>query len=209
MRFTTRSKILDYLRKQRTATVSELSRALVLTGANIRYHLSVLESDGLIEVIDLRRERLGRPVKIYSLSHRMLGDGLVGIANAALEGWLGGEDQADLAEKLRFVATRIGGGKMPETRIHLSQRLNQVVDWLNELHYWSHWEAGGEGPNIILGHCPYAAIISRNPELCRVDGYLLEQWIGLPVEQAVKLMASVKGYSFCAFKVVDITRFEA
>jgi predicted ArsR family transcriptional regulator len=197
----TRSRILDYLRKQQTATVHELSSALTMTGANVRHHLGVLESNGLIELVSQRREGRGRPVGVYGLSRRMLSDGLDGLAGALLEGLLRNASEVAQEAGLQSVALRLGGDNMPGPDTSLLLRLTQVVDRLNELHYQARWEAGIDGAHIILGYCPYAAIIATHPELCRMDAYLLEQRSGSPVEQTAKYQPSTKGYPFCVFRV--------
>jgi predicted ArsR family transcriptional regulator len=202
MRTPTRLRILDYLRKQQTASVRELSRALAMTGANIRHHLAFLASNDAIELISRQREGRGRPENRYGLSQRVLGDGLDELANAMLEVWLRNTTEAALESGLRSVAKRLGGSVQPKPDSLPTQRLSRLVDRLNELHYQSRWEAGKNGPNIILGHCPYAAIIASNPELCRLDAILLEQWTDLPVEQTAKLQKSAKGYPYCAFQVL-------
>ena len=201
MHLTTRLRILDYLRKQQTASVGELSRALVMTGANIRHHLAVLESNDLIEFLRQRREGRGRPVNIYGLSRRVLGDGLDELARSLLDLWRENSIAGELESNLKSLAIRLGGEHLPDPDLLLTHRLTRLMDRLNELHYQARWEAGAQGPNIILGHCPYAAIIATNPELCRVDGYLLEQWTGSRVEQTAKLQTGIKGYPACAFVV--------
>jgi predicted ArsR family transcriptional regulator len=172
-----------------------------MTGANIRHHLALLESNDVIEVISQQREGRGRPENIYGLSRRILGDGLDELANAILNVWLKHTTEAALEDGLRSVAERLGGETQPKADILPTQRLSRLVDRLNELHYQSRWEAGMKGPNVILGHCPYAAIIASNPELCRMDALMLEQWTGLSVEQTAKLQKSAKGYPYCAFRV--------
>ena len=201
MHLTTRLRILEYLRKQETASVGELSRALAMTGANIRHHLAVLEADDLIEVISQRQEGRGRPVNIYSLSRRVLGEGLDELAGAIFEVWLLNATGEAREAGLRSVAMRLGGNIPPGTDIQLPRRLGQMANRLNEQHYRARWEAGVDGPRVILGHCPYAAIIDSYPGLCRMDSFLLEQWTGLPVEQTARLQPSAKGYPFCAFRI--------
>jgi len=197
----TRLRILDYLRKQQSASVHELSSALAMTGANVRHHLGVLEANELIELVSQRREGRGRPVNVYGLSRRVLGDGLDGLAGAMVAVYLQ-EVSAQVRESgLRAVALRLGGNNAPGPATLLPRRLTMAVDRLNELHYQARWEAGMDGAHIILGHCPYAAIIAAYPELCRMDAYLLEQRSGSPVEQLSKLAPSAKGYPFCAFRV--------
>jgi predicted ArsR family transcriptional regulator len=198
----TRLRILDTLRKQQTASVHELSSALAMTGANIRHHLAVLESNYLIELVSQRREGRGRPVNVYGLSRRVLGDGLDGLAGAMLATFLRAASSADQAAGLRSMADQLGGKNLPDPKTPLPRRLTQAVDRLNELHYQARWEAGNDGAHIILGHCPYAAIRAAYPELCRMDAYLLEQRSGSPVEQIAKLQPSGKGYPFCTFRVI-------
>jgi len=197
----TRLRILETLRKQQTASVHELSSALAMTGANVRHHLAVLESNDLIELISQRREGRGRPVNVYGLSRRVLGDGLDRLAGAMFDGLLRDAPEAEREAGLRTVALRLGGKNSPGPDTYMPRRLSQAIDRLNELHYQAHWEAGIDGARIILGHCPYAAIIAAYPELCRMDEYLLEQRCCSPVEQLARLQPSVKGQPFCSFRV--------
>jgi predicted ArsR family transcriptional regulator len=201
MHLSTRSRIQDYLRKQKTASVNELSRSLAMTGANIRHHLAMLEADNLIEVVCQRREERGRPVNVYGLSRRVLGDGLNELAGAMFEVWLSGATAEPRKAGLKSLAVQLGGDALPCTDTQLPQRLSQMVNRLNALHYQARWEAGMDGPRVILGLCPYAAIIALYPELCQMDAFLLEQWTGSPVEQTARLQSSVKGYPFCSFRV--------
>ena len=197
MKPTTRTRILEHFRKQQTASVRELSLVMGMTGANVRHHLAVLESNGLIEVIGQRKEGRGRPLHVYGLSRQVLGDGLDNLAGALFEVWLGGAAEREREAGLKSVAERLAGG----TDVHapLNRRLVRAVERLNELHYQARWEASAAGARIILGHCPYAAIIASHPECCRVDALLLRATLGGPVEQTAKLQLSDKGVPFCAF----------
>jgi predicted ArsR family transcriptional regulator len=201
MRPTTRLRILEYLRKHHTATASELGRALGMTGANIRHHLAVLETNALVEVASLRREGRGRPVQVYALSRHVLGDGLDELSAAAFAEWLGDlpDEQQEtalqkLAARLAGEAARSGPGSL------LPRRLALTVARLNELHYQARWEAGPLGPRVILGHCPYAAILERVPALCRMDAHLLEQFLGLTVHQVSPGARGRQGEGFCTFQ---------
>jgi len=197
----TRTRILEYLRKQQTASVHDLSRALGMTGANIRHHLSFLESTGLVEPVSERREGRGRPVRFYGLSRRVIGDGLQDLAKALLDVFVK-SSTADMQEAgMQSLALSLGSKAASPSEPLLTHRLAQTIDLLNKLHYQAHWEAGADGPHIILGLCPYSAIIGAYPELCRMDAFLLEQQAGRPVEQAAKLQPSTGGYPYCLFKL--------
>lgn len=201
MHQTTQSRILDILRKQRSATVEELSRVLMMSGANIRHHLSVLKTNALVESVSLLHQGRGRPVRVYRLSRHILGDGMEDLVRAIFDALFKTASAEDLEEDLKSVALCLGGKNLPQTDLILPKHLNRVIDRLNELHYEARWEAGGNGPHVILEHCPYATIIATYPELCRMDIHFLAQSIGLPVEQTVKLQPSVKGNLFCSFQV--------
>jgi predicted ArsR family transcriptional regulator len=73
------------------------------------------------------------------------------------------------------------------------------MDRLSALHYEPRWEARAAGPEIILGHCPFASIIARHPELCQLDAHLLEQGL---VRQAAKLEPNQRGLPICIFAVI-------
>jgi predicted ArsR family transcriptional regulator len=203
MRQTTRLRILDYLRRYQTASVQELSRRMALTGADIRHHLAVLESYNQVEVISRRRDGRGRPENTYALSRQLLGDGLDGLLKAVLFVWLRNATEATVETELRSVASILGGSYLPVPDNLLTHRLTQLVDRLNELRYQARWEAGMNGPTVILGNCPYSAIIDSNIELCHMDAILLEQWTGSPAEQTAKLKISEKGVPYCAFRVTS------
>ncbi len=200
MKPTTRLRILDHFRKNQTASVRELSHLMGMTGANVRHHLAVLESNGLIEVVGLRKEGRGRPMQVYGLSRRVLGDGLDTLAGALLDAWLGEAADGKREAGLRSVAERLAG--VTDATVPVMKRLIQAVARLSELHYQARWEASAAGPRLILGHCPYAAIIADHPELCRMDAFLLKTRLGSSVEQTAKLQLSDKGLPFCAFLVV-------
>lgn len=203
MRPTTRIRILDYLHKQQGASVDELSLSLGMTGANIRHHLAILESNGLVEAISERREGRGRPEHIYGLSRRVLGDGLETLARALLDVYVKrGADNAQPAGLDSLASAILNGDNVPPNDPILTRRLTKTIDRLNALRYQARWEAGADGPHIILGRCPYSAIIVEHPELCQMDAALLVQQTGLQAEQTAKLQPSTRGYPYCIFKLL-------
>jgi predicted ArsR family transcriptional regulator len=189
---TARQKVLTYFNKTRTASAREISRALKMSAATVRHHLRVLASDGRLEVSSAReREGKGRPEKIYSLPRSALGDNLAALSNALLVAAGSGVRMEALAKHLTEEANFAG---QP-----LVKRLNLTVEKLNQMNYHARWEAGHEGPRLIFSHCPYASIIEKHPELCRMDEAMLKEWMGQPAAQISKI--GKEGSSVCVFAI--------
>lgn len=191
---TARQRILAYLRRSRSASALEIARAMSMTSANARHHLSILQKDGRVAISGERREGRGRPAKLYSLSASLAGDNLPELLDAVLEAWLGSMEPAQRPAALNDLGHRMGRsvqGGGPS----LAKRLATVSEELTKRHYAAHWEAGAEGPRVIFGQCPFAAIIGRHPELCQADAAMLAASLGATVEQRSKL------HPVCVFNV--------
>ena len=194
MPITTRQKILDYLKRNRTVSSREIARVLGMTPANARHHLGILAADGRVEVITQQQIGRGRPEKVYKLAKTVVGDNLSTLADALLA-------EAGKNVDMEAVGKRIAGVN-ENTNQPLMRRLTSAVERLNKMHYQARWEAGAAGPRIILGQCPYATIIGGNPALCSMDAALLGELLGTEVEQTAKLEKGAGGVPFCAFVLV-------
>lgn len=196
----TQLRILDHIRRHQTASVRELSQFLGMTGANIRHHIVMLESNDLIEIVCLRKKGRGRPAHIYGVSRHLMGNGLDVLAGNLLEIWLLSETDGNRDNLMRTLGERLAGPR--DDMLTDTNRLSRALEKLNEMHYQARWEARAAGPRFILGYCPYAAIISEHPELCRMDKFLLEAKLGTSMMHAEKLQLSDKGLPFCAFQTM-------
>ena len=189
---TARQKVLAYLNKSRTASAREISRSLKMSPATVRHHLRVLTADGRLELTSVRgRDGRGRPEKIYSLPRAALGTNLAALSDALLR-------EAGQAVRMESLAKQLVGednlaGHPLAKRLHLS------VEKLNQMNYHARWEAGSEGPRLILTHCPYAAILEKHPELCKMDEAMLRELMGQPARQILK--TGKEGSSVCVFVV--------
>ena len=177
---TARQKVLSYFNKMHTASVREVARALKMSAANVRHHLRVLVSDGRLEISSVReREGRGRPEKVYSIPRAALGDNLSALSDAL---WM----EAGSSVRVEALAKRLAGESNFKSQ-PMAKRLNLIVEKLNQMKYHARWEAGSQGPRIIFGHCPYAAIIERHPELCRMDEAMLKELMAQSAEQLTKI----------------------
>jgi predicted ArsR family transcriptional regulator len=189
---TARQKVLMYLNKTSTASAREIARALRLSPATVRHHLRILVSDGRLELASVRgRDGRGRPEKLYSLPRAALGNNLALLSDALF-------DEASPGLRMEALAGHLAG-EANFAGQPLTKRLNLAVERLNRMNYHAHWEAGSEGPRILLGQCPYAAIIGKHPELCKMDLTLLKELMDQPTRQIFKMGSD--GSSVCVFVV--------
>jgi predicted ArsR family transcriptional regulator len=195
MPHTTRQKILDYLKRNRSVSSRELARSLHMTPANARHHLGILSADGRVEIISRRQGKKGRPEKVYRLAGTLVGDNLSALADALLTEAAGKVDPEALGKRIA------GEGAVPGQP--LMRRLASTVERLNGMHYQARWEAGAEGPRIVLGHCPYAAVVGKHPEVCRMDASLLANLLGSGVRQTAKLEIGAGGLPYCVFALTQ------
>jgi predicted ArsR family transcriptional regulator len=187
---TARQKVLAYLTKNRNASARELSRALKMSAATVRHHLRVMTSDGRLEISFVRgRDGRGRPEKVFSLPRSALGDNLSALGDAVLA-------EAGTSVRMEAVAKRLAGQTSFADQ-SVAKRLNLTVNQLNEMNYHARWEAGPQGPRLIFDHCPYAKLIEKHPELCRMDEELVYQLMG---DRAMQLFKIGKdGSAMCVF----------
>jgi predicted ArsR family transcriptional regulator len=187
---TARQKMLAYLQKTRTASAREIARTLQMSAATVRHHLRVLTADGRLEMVSVRRrEGRGRPEKVFSLPRAALGDNLSALSEALLTEAGSGVRMEALARRLARAA---GFAGQP-----LAKRLGLTVNQLNQMNYHARWEAGPQGPRILFSHCPYATIIGKHPELCRMDEAMLAESMGQPAAQIHRI--GTEGSSMCVF----------
>lgn len=173
---TARQKVLSQLYKVRAASAREVARGLKMSAATVRHHLRVLVSDGRLEVSSVRgREGRGRPEKVYAIPRAALGDNLSALSEAL---WT----EAGPSVRVEALARRLAG-EIDFKGQPVAKRLNLLVGKLNVMNYHARWEAGSGGPRIIFGHCPYAAILAKRPELCKMDAALLGELFGDEFEQ--------------------------
>lgn len=202
-----RQRILAYLQTHHGVTAAEIGRALRVTPANIRHHLSILAADGRAKVVGERcpvenaGQGRGRPVQLYGLGDTASGENLFGLADAVLGQWLESlpPDQRDSA--FAALAARLADIPPGERSGPVARRLSQAMARLNALHYRARWEAHAQGPRVIFEYCPYAAILKKHPELCRIDNLLLQELLGAETVQSARLELNVRGLPFCMFEL--------
>ena len=197
----TRQHILDTLDQRGSATARQLAQAFGLTAANLRRHLAILQARSLVTRVGLQPGRgRGRPETLYALTPAGQGTSLEALTRALLASLVANLDGAGSEEQVQALAQRMLGS-LPAPAGQLTRRLVATVQRLSALNYKPHWEAKPQGPELVLGRCPYAAIIADHPELCRMDAHMLSNLLGTSVKQTAKLALGPHGVPQCVFIV--------
>lgn len=190
----TRQHILDHLEQRGPATPKQLAQAFGMSAANLRRHLSILEQRGLVQAVAQRPQPgRGRPEQVFALTRAAEPAGVEQLARALLT-QLG---PAPRPAQLRQVAAALApAADLPSSP---ARRLVAAIPRLAPLGYKPHWVARPQGPEVVLGRCPYADLVADHPVLCRLDQEILAQLLGQPVEQTAKLQPDANGQAVCVF----------
>ena len=202
MSHTIRSKILDYLKKNLSASALELSTVLGVTKPNIQYHVKKLLQENMIEGIEEfsisaeQRDR-GRPEKYYRLSVSKTPDNFAYLSKLLLSCLL---EQNSSKGNIQNIAGLFDLGIQKKSTP--ADMLNKAINKLNEYQYAAHWEIHHHGPQIIFKNCPYARLISEFPQLCEMDRLILEKNVFCKAVQINKIDPFDQNPSLCVFQLI-------
>jgi predicted ArsR family transcriptional regulator len=195
----TRQQITEYLSHRQRASAVDMSRALHLTAADIRHHLSILEMEGVVTITSQRpASGRGRPTSLYQLTSQAASNNFDALSSALLA-----ESRRSLPEPEqkafhKRLAQHLAGDKYQPAR-NPSQRFVNAVEQLNRMNYQARWEARPDSPQVIFSHCPYASILPGHPELCQIDAELLSLLLASPIQQTARLQQNPRGIPQCIF----------
>jgi len=184
----TRRHILSILKDRGEATVDDIvaelekRRGKDITPVTVRHHLARLQQDELISTPQMRhRSTPGRPQHVYVLTElakaqfpnnyqRLAAGLLVGIrqhlppdgVNVILD---------DVAELMANEA------QIPD--LPLNQRLDKVVEYLNNQGYNASWETCEEGYILQTSNCPYHFIATNDQMVCEMDMRFVASLLGV------------------------------
>ncbi len=198
---TTRQQVREYLQDKQSASADELARALQVTPANIRHHLSAMISDGLVQKVGERPPvGRGRPIQLYGLVEVISRHNLVLLVKALLSELEERYSKEECRNLRKNIAKRLAREGMITAK-NPGQRYFLAMQFLNKMNYQARWEAHSDAAHVILSHCPYAQVIQDYPEICQMDAYLLEEVLGEGAFQAAKLEITPNGGRQCVFHI--------
>lgn len=183
---TTRSRIIEYLKEHGRASVQDLAVATELTSMTIRHHLTILETDGLVNS-EKERGHVGRPRHVYCLTDKALSlfpERYDELAGRLLEGLKDLGAKREITEVLERMAAQITDDYREELADRsFEERLDLLIDVLGKEGFLASWEKR-EGEYVLREYsCPYFLVGQEHPEICRVDWQVITTILNAPVKR--------------------------
>lgn len=189
----TRAQVVEALRGT-ALTVAELARDLGLSEVAVRRHLGLLERDGLVQAVTVRRDGPGRPSAQYSLTERarrLYPDGNADLANELLDYLEDSYGRKALLGFLRWRQARQGErytAALDGDAGGLAERTEQLAELLTADGFPSEVNevAAAEGRTVLelrQHHCAIADVAEEHPELCAYEAALFQRLLGVQVSR--------------------------
>ena len=198
---TVRRRITEILKENGSATVSQLADLLGMAQVSVRHHLDILMGEDLVDLVGVRRHNgAGRPSQIYALTpnaaklfpqrHEALANNILAEMKASLP-------SAEVRSILQRVAIRNAQeAPLPEADQPLEKRLDRVAEFLTERGYSARWEIESGRYELHACNCPYAGLADHHPELCTMDGALIQELLPGSVREHTRI---ANGASRCTY----------
>ena len=200
----TRQEILALLRRHGQMTAAELSDTLCIGTVAIRQHLALLERDGLVSTVGVRRG-VGRPSHLYALTavaeslfpkryDRLVMDALAFIEDQ------GGPEGLDklFAARQRKLAAQYAPRLAGKSR---AQQVAELAAILTEQGYMCDWEQLPDGSFIMTEHnCPVNCVAHTYRQACSHELLLYEKLLDVPL---VREETIAEGGTCCRYRIAS------
>lgn len=194
-------RILQLLKMRAGMTISQLEAALHISQMGIRQHLSVLESDGLVEHYQEKQGR-GRPPHIYRLTeeaHTLFpttyANFAVGLMHEVAKfngpGFINKVFRGRMKSQLETYQARLQGKTLPE-------RIKELAHIRDEEGYMARFDENEDYYVLIEHNCPIAVIAQAYPHVCEIELALFRQSLGAKIVREEHLM---QGSHRCCYRI--------
>ncbi len=197
----TRQAIIETLNTMGQATVSNLAENVGVKAVTIRHHLNALQAEGLIN-IEEKRQSVGRPLYVYSLSEKA--QGLFPQKYHVLVSRLLDQIKDQLPTKtVEVLINSLAGELADEVRedfesLPFDERMARLIDVLADEGFLAKWDRTDEGIQLIEYHCPYYHLGQQHPEICQIDKALIQAALDTSVEKEACILS---GDHVCSFSI--------
>jgi predicted ArsR family transcriptional regulator len=197
-------QVIEFIKRNGSATIRELEELLGVTTNAVRQHLQSLQADGYVERRPVNAG-VGRPHHAYSISakaHDLFACHCDDLALTLLEEVFAmeGEDRAKLL--LDRVGDRLAKRYAPSVHAEqLQDRVEQLAGALYQRGVLTDVEV--EDENLIILHaynCPYHELAQEHRSICEMDEELMRKVLGSDVNLSACMMDGHRGCSFVVSK---------
>jgi predicted ArsR family transcriptional regulator len=193
----TRGKIVEALRNRRAASAFELAHEFGLSANAIRQQLLILERDGLVTGKSVRRGKT-KPTHEYELTglaDRYFPQSYDRILNAVLREVRAAQGDAAVADIFAKIGKRSADRLAPSGSVE--ERIAGVAQSVRASGVSADVERRGDTIVLHEHNCPYANVVSENPEACSV----IHTMLGSVSPHVVQTESLATGGSECRFEV--------
>ena len=181
---TTRGQIVMRLRSG-SWSVNDLAADLGLTDNAIRANLMTLERDHLVESAGTVKTAR-RPYVLYRLTNEarhLFPKSYDSLFNRLLEAVKHRFSPSSITGLMHEVGKKIGSGASVSADADIDEKVAKTLDALEELGGSAVVERDGEKIWIKSQSCPFADAVAEHPEVCQMAESMVEEIVGLPVEE--------------------------
>lgn len=198
----TRQSILQLLRRNSEMTAAELSDALGFGAVGVRQHLALLERDGLVRLVGLRRN-VGRPSHLYALTPEAERHFPRRYDRLALEvltyvGEVAGEACIDavLARRRAEMLRELGPALADKSR---GEQVAALAAILAEQGYMCECEQEADGSYVLTEYnCPVDCVARQHPQLCAHEIMLYQELLGAEITREGTI---AEGAPCCRYRI--------
>jgi DeoR family suf operon transcriptional repressor len=197
-------QVIEYIKRNGSATIKELEDLLGVTTNAVRQHLQALQADGYI----VRRQvnsGVGRPHHAYSISakaHELFACHCDDLALTLLEEVFALEGPERAAMLLGRVGDRLAKRYASSVRGEaLQERVEQLAEALHQRGVLT--DVHVEDENVIVLHaynCPYHELAQEHRAICEMDEEVMRKVLGSDVNLSACMMDGHRGCSFVVSK---------
>ncbi len=198
-----RSAIIDLLKSNGAMSVEELAQELGVSKVNVRRHLSVLESDGLI-AYEVERHERGRPRYRYFLTekacclfpqmydefaHQVLVQLQRAFGDEGLQRVLAGRTDEMIAQLKREFAG-----------LEFDERVRRLAKVMSAKGYLAETRRLKDGTyRLRLRNCPTERVAHSHPQICQEELRIYEEALDCRVTRDCHIVA---GAQMCEYRLI-------
>lgn len=176
--------LINLLRKQESAGIGELEKAMGVTATAIRVRLNRLMAEGLIEREVVNQGR-GRPSHRYKLTPKGLraaGDNYADLAEVLWSEIREIEDPAVRNGLLQRIAQKLAARSGGAHGTGLAEKMRDLAERMKERHVPLEVDNSGQLPVLTVLACPYPELAVHDRDVCSMEQMLISAALGEEVQ---------------------------